>query len=141
MSMKFIFTLLIGLFTIGAFAKTVECDCEVQVYSPMTGSYRMDVNTLKVYTLESFSSYSLKNQNKCRTSCEEKFLEDMPSERLNALLVTYAQKLISGGVVGYNCTGLTTLKFPVRVKANMGQLGLGNVADVIQVINHEEICF
>lgn len=141
MSMKLILTIMFGLIAMTASAATIECDCEVQVYSPMTGSHQMSVNTLKTYTLESFSSYSLKNQKKCRLSCEEKFLEDMPTQRLNALLATYAQGLITEGAVGYNCTGLTTLKFPVRVKASMGQLGLGNVADVIQVINHEEICF
>lgn len=139
--MKLIFTILFGFTTMAASAVTVECDCEVQVYSPMTGSHQMSVNTLKVYTLESFSSYSLKNQKKCRLSCEERFMEDMPTQRLNALLATYAQGLITEGAVGYNCTGLTTLKFPVRVKASMGQLGLGNVVDVVQVINHEEICF
>lgn len=139
--MKLIFTLMLALIALSASGATIECDCEVQVYSPMTGSHRMSLNTFKTYTLESFSSYSLKNQKKCRLSCEEKFLEDMPTQRLNALLATYAQGLITEGAVGYNCTGLTTFKFPVRVKASMGQLGLGNVVDVVQVINHEEICF
>jgi hypothetical protein len=36
---------------------------------------------------------------------------------------------------------MTTLKYPVRVKAKLAQNGLGNVADVVEVIGHEEVCF
>jgi hypothetical protein len=107
----------------------------------MTGPHQMQPNTLKVYELEEFSSYSAKNQRTCRQSCLEKYEADMPSDRLQALLLTYAQNLIQEKALGYNCTGLTTLKFPVRVKASIGQLGLGNVSDIVQVVTHEELCF
>ncbi len=126
-------------FAIKVFA--VDCNCEVRVYSPMTGSYQAEPIKLKSYELETFSSYSFKNQLRCRMSCEQKFQEDMPTDRLISLLSLYSQELISKKALGFNCTGLTTLKFPVRVKASLGRLGLGNVADTIQVINHEEICF
>ena len=101
----------------------------------------MTPNRFQFYQLEEYSSYSLKNQLECRKNCLKRFEEDMPSERLNALLMSYSQSLINEKALGYNCTGLTTLKYPVRVKASLGQLGLGNVADIIQVINHEELCF
>lgn len=101
----------------------------------------MKSNDFKTYELEEYSSYSIKNQNECRNSCLKRFEEDMPANRLNALLIIYTQSLIREGALGYNCTGLTTLKFPVRVKASLGRLGLGNVADLVQVINHEEACF
>lgn len=122
-------------------AFAIACDCEVRIYSPMTGSHQMKSNSLKVYELEEYSTYSFKNQRECRKSCLEKFQEDMSSERLSALLLTYSQSLINERAVGYNCTGLTTLKYPVRVKASLGSLGLGNVADFIQVVTHEEACF
>jgi len=137
--MKLIFTLVIGFFALKAFA--IGCDCEVRVFSPTTGSYQMNANTFKNYELEEYSSYSVKNQNDCRRVCLAKFQEDIPADRLNALLVTYAQSLIEAKVVGYNCTGLTTLKFPVRVKAKLGPMALGNVADMVQVVNHEQLCF
>ncbi len=137
--MKLIFTLVICFFAMKAFA--INCDCEVRVYAPITGSYQTEPTSLKTYELETFSTYSVKNQIRCRQSCEDKFREDMPTDRLQALLNIYAQNLIQEKAVGYNCTGLTTLKFPVRVKASLGRLGLGNVADTIQVINHEELCF
>lgn len=137
--MKYILSLILTVMSASAFA--IGCDCEVRIYSPITGSHKMAPNTFKIYELEEFSSYKIKNQNACRESCLRKFEEDMPSERLNALLMSYAQSLINEKAVGFNCTGLTTLKFPVRVKASLGKLGLGNVSDTVRVINHEEICF
>lgn len=122
-------------------AFAIACDCEVRVFSPMTGSHQMSPNSFKTYELEEYSSYSLKNQKDCRRVCLEKFQEDMPARRLNALLVTYTQSLIDDRVLGHNCTGFTTLKFPVRVKAKLGPMGLGNVVDLIQVVNHEQLCF
>lgn len=136
--MKFI---VLSLFLLSAKAFAIGCDCEVRVYSPTTGSHRMVPNTLKIYELEEFSSYSKNNQRQCRKLCLEQFEKDMPQARLNALLLTYSQSLISEKAIGFNCTGLTTLKYPVRVKASLGELGLGNVADMVQVVSHEELCF
>lgn len=137
--MKLLWTIFITLLSVNAFA--INCDCIVRIYSPISGSHKIAPNDFKTYELEEFSSYSVKNQKLCRLSCLETFHEDMPQERLNALLLSYSQSLINEGVLGYNCTGLTVLKYPVRVKARLGRLGLGNVSDTVQVVAHEEVCF
>lgn len=137
--MKLFLSIFITLLSVNAFA--INCDCIVRVYSPMTGTHALPANNFKTYELEEFSSYSINNQKLCRLSCLKAYEEDMPQERLNALLLSYSQNLIDKGVLGYNCTGLTVLKYPVRVKARLGRLGLGNVADTIQVVAHEESCF
>lgn len=137
--MKLGFTLSLIFLALDAFA--IGCDCEVRVYSPFTGSHRMEPNSFRTFELEEFSTYSRRNQRLCRESCEARFEQEMPSQRLKALLVIYAQSLIDAGAVGYNCTGLTTLKFPVRVKASLGRMSLGNVADLVEVVSHEQICF
>lgn len=135
---KFLLSL-IGFWSFAAFA--IPCDCEVRVHSPLTGSHRMEPVVIKNYELEEFSSFHPKNIKMCQQSCLEEFNKDMPASRLNALLITYSMQLIEQKAVGYNCTGLTTLKYPVRVRAKLASKGLGNVADIVQVINHEEICF
>lgn len=127
------------IFTAEAFA--IGCDCEVRVSPPTTASHELASTNLKTYELEEYSSYSVKNQNSCRNKCLKEFEKDMPTERLNALLLTYGETLIQERALGHNCTGLTTVKFPVRVKAKLGQLGLGNVVDIVQVVTHEEQCF
>lgn len=135
---KFVLSL-IGFWSFAVFA--IPCDCEVRVHSPLTGSYRMEPVVIKSYELEEFSSFAPKNVKMCQQSCLEEFNKDMPSSRLSALLITYSMQLIEQKAVGYNCTGLTTLKYPVRVRAKLASKGLGNVADIVQVINHEEVCF
>ena len=136
--MKLILSL-IGFWSFAVFA--IPCDCEVRVHSPLTGSYKIPPMVIKTYELEEFSSFAPKNINQCRESCLAEFQKDMPTSRLNALLVTYSMQLIEQKVLGFNCTGMTTLKYPVRVKAKLAQNGLGNVADIVEVIGHEEVCF
>lgn len=111
------------------------------MHTPMTASQQIPPAVVKKYELEEFSSFSKKNVQTCRKSCLEEFEKDMPAERLNGLLQVYSQQLIEQKAIGYNCTGLTTLRYPVRVRAKLGKRGLGNVADLMQVISHEEVCF
>lgn len=133
--------LLLSLLVVTTKAMAIGCDCEIRVYSPMTASHQMQFNTLKTYQLEEYATYSPKSQLKCRQSCEETIQKDMPTDRLHALLLSYTQNLIQEKALGFNCTGLTTVKFPVRAKASLGRMGLGNVSDTIEVVTHEEVCF
>ena len=131
--------LIFFVFSTSAFA--IPCNCELVVQSPLSGPNKHEPNTLKNYDLESFDTYRVKNQYACRQACQDAFHADMPTRRLNALLIKYSKSLIDERVVGRNCTGLTTLKYPIRVKASLGKLGLGNVIDQTHVVNHEEVCF
>jgi hypothetical protein len=130
---------ILTLSSISAFA--IPCDCEVKVFSPSTASHQLTPNTLTSYQQEDFATYSSKAQLGCRASCLKKFQDDLPTQRLHALLITYSIRLIEDKAVGFNCTGLTTLKYPVRVKATLGDRSIGNVVDEVHVINHEEVCF
>jgi hypothetical protein len=125
----------------GNSAWAVDCDCSVVAYSPLTASHLLPTVTLRRFELEGYDNRSISSQLGCRKSCLESFEKEMNYRSLNSLLVAHTQNLIESKVVGFNCTGLTTLKFPVRVKAKLGNLGLGHVADVIHVVNHEQICF
>jgi len=135
---KFLLSL-IGFWSFAAFA--IHCDCDVIVYPPLTGSHKMLPFVIKTYELEEFSSYALRNIQHCRRSCLVEYHKEMPAVRLNALLITYSMQLIEQKALGFNCTGLTTLKYPVRVKARLAYSTLGNVSDTIEVVNHEEVCF
>lgn len=132
---------LIFLLALSTSSFALECDCSVSIHSPLTGSLKLEPLNLRQYELQSFDTYSVRNQLECRRLCVAKFEEDLPSEKLSRILREHSQDLIRSRVLGFNCTGLTTLKYPIRVKAQLGQLRLGNVSDQIHVINHEEICF
>lgn len=107
----------------------------------MTGSHQAPPSPLKSYELENYSSKSAKAQESCQKSCLRAFTEDMKGGRLKSLLHLYTQRLISEKAVGFNCTGLTTLQYPVVVKARLGNLSLGNVYRSMEVISYEEPCF
>jgi hypothetical protein len=137
--MRALFILLTLLWSISAFA--LSCDCEVMIYAPLTGSHSLPPTTLKTYEQEEFNAHTPKSHLKCRESCEKRFQEDMTHDKLTALLLLYSSKLIDEKVLGYNCTGLTNLKYPVRVKAILGSRSLGNVADFVHSANFEQSCF
>ncbi len=124
-----------------SFLLALDCDCQVTAFSPLTGSVASSPHVLEFYKLESFSKNTESSQALCRNLCLRKFHQELPVERLGEVLKALSETLIDQRAVGYNCTGLTTLKFPIRVKASLGKTGLGNVEDFIQVINLESSCF
>lgn len=137
--MRILLFLILSLYSIGVYA--INCDCDIIVFSPMTGSHQLSPATLKTYELENYASTSRNAQMRCQSSCIEAFSKDMKDGRLKSLLHLYTERLISEKVIGFNCTGLTTLQYPVVVKAKLGHFGLGNVYRSLEVITHEEICF
>lgn len=137
--MRLLLILFLGLYSVNIFAFT--CDCDLLVFSPLTGPRHLPEANLKTYERENYASQSAASQLSCQRSCVDAFSEDMKGQRLQALLLVYTQRLINERVVGFNCTGLTTLQYPVVVKAQLGNLSLGNVYRSLQVITHEEVCF
>lgn len=124
-----------------ALGKGVDCDCHVMVYSPLSTKVSISPIKLKTFQLDRYGFETTENQISCRKSCLTKFKREIKFDRLQALLALHSQELIEKNIIGFNCTGLTTLKFPVRVKAVLGDSGLGNVVDHLVIINHEEKCF
>lgn len=101
----------------------------------------MPPNVVKKFQLESYDKDTIESQIQCRKSCFEVFGKQMNQNILSSLLMAHTEDLIDKKWLGFNCTGLTTVKYPVRVKAKLGSISLGNVADLIHVVNHERICF
>ena len=137
--MRIFLFLILSLYSVSTFA--ISCDCDVWVFSPMTGSHQMAPATIKTYQLESYASRSAKAQASCQNSCLSTFSEDMKDNRLKSLLLLYTQRLIEQRALGFTCTGLSTYQYPVVVKARLGTLSLGNVHRSLEVITHEEACF
>ncbi len=119
----------------------ISCDCEILASASMNRTHSLPPISIALYQLEEYGSYKLKNQKECRHSCLKEFEKNMSAEKMRDILRSHSRELINKKLVGYNCTGLTTLKYPVRVKARLGVLGLGHVANFIEVVNLEELCF
>lgn len=122
-------------------SSALTCQCSILAYSPVTGPRNLKPELIKKFDLEEFGNLKQINQKKCLESCYHAFEKEMSYEALYDLLKGYSYTLIDQKVLGYSCTGVSVYKFPIRVKANLGHLGLGNVADFIEVIDLEVECF
>jgi hypothetical protein len=124
-----------------ASAYAYRCTCNVNVSHPLTASQTMKTATMRTYTMSTYDSMNEANVDACRNECVQQFRRDLPPDELTPILVELSKQLIDQKVVGYNCTGLTSFKYPVRVKAKFGRRSLGNVADQIEVVTYEQVCF
>lgn len=132
--------LLVLLLNMGS-AYAYRCTCDVNVSHPLTASQEMKAASMRKYTMTTYDTMSEATQNACRNECLQQFRKDLPPDELTPILVELSRQLIDQKVVGYNCTGLTSFKYPVRVKAKLGRRPLGNVADQIEVVTYEQVCF
>jgi hypothetical protein len=126
---------------INSAALALPCVCEVRFHTPLTASHEIPPHLYYSFEADEFPSVSLKHVNLCREVCKSSFHQKIPAERLQAGVTNYGQFLVEQNLVGHNCTGFTTLKFPIKVRAFLGPYGLGNVVNLSQVINYERICF
>ncbi len=137
--MRFLFLIFTMLWSSQILA--IHCDCEVYVLPPTSGSHSIPIKKLAVFEIDEFSSYSTKSQFSCRNFCRQEVEEKLSSSDLTKKLNDYSAYLAEKSLIGYSCSGLTTLKYPIKVKAVLGKKGLGSVADFIQVVNYSQNCF
>jgi len=137
--MSFLFLIVMMLWSSQILA--IHCDCEVYVSPPTSGPHSIPVKKLTVFEIHEFSTYSKKSQLSCRSLCGQEVEENLSSSDLTRQLKDYSANLVENNLIGYSCTGFTTLKYPIKVKAVLGKKGLGSVADFIQVVNYSHNCF
>jgi hypothetical protein len=137
--MRFLVLIVIILWSPQIFA--IHCDCEVYVLPPTSGPQSIPAKKLAVFEIHEFSSYSKKSQFLCRNLCGQEVEEKLSSSDLARQLKDYSASLVENKLIGYSCSGFTTLKYPIKVKAVLGNRGLGSVADFTQVVNYTHNCF
>ncbi len=118
-----------------------NCDCELIAYHPLTSSYKVEPKVIKKFEIEAFGSFSKKNIESCRKLCSEEFEDKVSPKILNRMLIEYSSRLVEEGLLGYSCTSLTQIKYPLRVKAYLGGKSIGISSDFVQVIHSDQKCF
>ena len=127
----FLFIYLFLIFSVHAY----DCDCSVFVYPSQTGSHDLGIHQIERYRLQTFSRLSHHHFKLCRKSCADEFYEKMGEDKLNLILIDHSQQLILDKKIGYNCSGASNFKYPIRVKASLGGFNIGNVVDIIKVVS------
>ncbi len=137
--MKKLFGFIFFIFPISCFS--IPCDCQLLFLPPLQGGLEQSLKLVKVFELEEYNRYSKINYKKCRSSCSKHFGSSFYGENLTQTLRDHSAQLISEGKLPFSCVGQTQLKFPIKLKAFLGDRNLGVVEDFIEVINYDKQCF
>ncbi len=135
--MKWFF--LLTLFAVAP-AGATTCNCEIFAVSPLTASRSTDTLTVGKFTTNYYGDYKLESQDSCRKDCRLKAMSDYHATALREQLLPWTDRLVANGLAGYNCTGPTDFKIPVRVRARMGKVSLGLAHETMVFVHRERSC-
>ncbi len=133
--MKLGLGLLLALSTAPAWA--LECACEVYAFPPLTASHRIPPHLVGDVDAGVQEDNQL-DPTLCRTRCQELSRNEYDATMLKERIAPWVDQLAADGTVGRNCTGPTTFKVPVRVRARLGAATLG-IAREDMVFLHRQI--
>lgn len=132
--------LFLTMFTVlPAWATT--CNCEVFAVAPLTASQQVDPFPIGKYKTNYYGDYKAESLTACRKDCRLRAMEDYDANTLEERLAPWTDRLVANGLAGYNCTGPTDFKIPVRVRALMGKVSLGLTHETMVFIHRERSCF
>ncbi len=134
-------TLSAFLFIISSQVYAYTCQCTVEVYPPTTGSHSIPLESKMFDDGREYGRLTKYSYQACATECRESSIDKFPYPQLQQVAYQQSVKLIKNDEVGYNCTGPTTFKYPVRFKASLGPVTLGNVRQEMVIVHHDQKCF
>ncbi|MBY0516754.1 MAG: hypothetical protein K2P81_07595 [Bacteriovoracaceae bacterium] len=136
--MRYLSVLLL-MFSLNSWAN--YCRCEVFAIAPLASSSNLGPFPLGEFKTSYYGSLDAESQTACRAECQQVAMKDYDAKFLRELLDPIAQSLILDKRVGYNCTGLTDFKFPIRVRARIGDTSLGLAHQSMLFLHHKKNCF
>lgn len=137
--MKFILSAFLFMVSLPALSYT--CECRVEFYPPLTGSHSIPIESKIFEEGREFGKINKYSYQACYEDCKNAAVEKFPYTQLQQVAYQQSVKLIQNDQVGYNCTGPTTFKYPVRFKAFLGPVSLGNVRQEMIIVHHDQKCF
>ncbi len=118
----------------------VFCHCEVRVANPLPGLTKPEAKLLSQFKASYQGDFALESQKQCLIDCRENVWSRYPTATLDEMLRPWLIQLLDQQVVGKNCTGETTLKIPLRVRARLNQHAIGNALDIIHITHIKRSC-
>jgi len=108
---------------------------------PLTGSQSIGPLAVGDFKTSYYGNLALDSQNACRKECRLGAMEDYSPSVLREQLLPWTDQLVANKLAGYNCTGPTDFKIPVRVRANIGTVSLGWAHETMVFIHRQRSCF
>lgn len=116
------------------------CYCELSAGAPLSASYKLPAHELGKEKVSFFDLDNDETQELCRKDCQLFYKKQYPDPIVNQLLEIHANSLIRKSDLGYNCTGPTTIKYPLRMKALMDDRPIGVVRFSMGIVHLELSC-
>lgn len=132
-----VFTMLL----LSGLAQANYCQCEMYSVAPMTASQKTEKHIVAEFRGKYYGNFDYGAVKECRNDCAYIAQRDYDDERVKELLLPWVNELIEYGLAGYNCTGPTTFKVPVRVRASLGSRTLGISRESMIFLHREKNCF
>ncbi|MFP5458769.1 MAG: hypothetical protein ACLGG7_08555 [Bacteriovoracia bacterium] len=117
------------------------CQCEVFATSPLSVSNDVDPYPVGEIRGSYFGKFDAESQRTCRQECQTEAMREYDAAYLREKLTPWVRELVSNGVAGYNCTGSTDFKIPVRVRARIGKFSLGLAHESMVFLSYNRSCF
>ena len=128
-------------FMISAVAEANYCMCQVVAVAPMEGSHKVENHIVAEFEGKFYGNYDYGAVRNCRSDCAIIGQRRYDEETLKDKLLPWVDELVAYGFNGYNCTGPTTFKVPVRIRASLGRRTLGIARQQMIFIHRERSCF
>jgi hypothetical protein len=117
----------------------MTCRCDLVSGHPMEGM--STPRFIKSYDGRYYGLPTPKAKAECIDECRSAFETKVDEYYLKEELRATGESLTYNREVGVNCTGPTTMKFPVQMKAYLGESSIGISHSSIHVVHFEKICF
>lgn len=122
-------------------ARATTCNCEVFAVAPFSAARKIEALPIGQFKTNYYGDYKIESQTSCRRDCRVSAMNDYDADTLREQLVPWSDQLVDTKRAGYNCTGPTDFKIPVRVRARMGKVSLGLAHETVVFIHRERSCF
>lgn len=118
----------------------VDCSCEVRALAPMRASQAVLPHRVGEFPGRQFGTREASAPATCLKECRRDALARFPRAALEAELTPWVDEVAANGGQGRICSGPTTFKVPVQVKAHLGDQALGVAHQTVVFLHREFDC-
>mgnify|MGYP003390277214 CR=1 FL=1 len=126
-------------FSVSAWAS--YCQCELYAVHPISASNKTEIHTIDRMQGKYYGIVNAATARECRQDCAALTQQEYTEEVLQEKLTPWVDELVNSGLAGYNCTGPTSFKVPVRVRATLQSRSLGIARQSMVFIHRNRSCF
>lgn len=132
---------MVAILTTSVSAWANYCQCQLYAVAPLSASNKTETHTIGELRGKYYGIVTARTARECRQDCAVLAQTKYDEETLQEKLTPWVDELVSSGLAGHNCTGPTSFKIPVRVRAVLENRSLGIARQEMIFIHRNRNCF